>query len=91
MNRPLLSAQASAPRTAVWPVALAALLIVGLLVAFHQVVQGAVNQAMLRRQVAAQHVEADWQCRTAPAQVRHGVLPQAGSTINGRAGCRPPQ
>ena len=91
MNRPLLSAQASALRTSVWPVALAALLVVGLLVTFHQVVQGAVDQAMLRRQAAAQHAEADWQCRTAPAQVRSVVLTQAGSTTNGRAGCQPPQ
>ena len=90
MNRPL-SAQAAALRTAVWPGALAALLVVGLLVAFHQVVQGAVDQAMLRRQTAALHAEADWRCRTAPALVRRVVLPEAGSTADGQAGCQPPQ
>ena len=87
MNRPL-TAQAAALRTAVWPAVFAALLAVGLLVAFHQVVQGAVDQAKLRRQTAALHAEADWRCRTAPALVRHVGLPVAGLTANGRAGCQ---
>ena len=90
MNRPL-SAQAAALRTTVWPALLAALLAVGLLVAFHQVVQGAVDQAMLRRQSAALHAEADWRCRAAPALVRSALLTAAGPTADGRTGCQPPQ
>ena len=86
MNRPF-SAQAAA----VWPALLATLLAVGLLVAFHQVVQGAVDQAMLRRQTAALHAGVDWRCRTAPALVRNAFLPATGPTANGRAGCQPPQ
>jgi len=90
VNRPL-QAQAAVLRTTVWPALLAALLVVGLLVAFYQVVQGAVDQAMLRRQTAALHAEADWRCRTAPDLVRRVGLPEEGLVASFRAGCQPPQ
>ena len=87
MNRPF-SAQAAAAHTAVWPAFFAALLALGLLVAFHQVVQGAVDQAKLRRQAAALHADADWRCRNAPNLVRRIVLPVVGSTANGPDDCQ---
>jgi hypothetical protein len=45
-----------------WPGILAALAIVGLLAAFHQVVRGAVQQGELRRIATAVHAEAAWRC-----------------------------
>jgi hypothetical protein len=44
------------------PRILAALAAVGLLVAFHQVVRGAVQQGELRRLASAVHAEAVWHC-----------------------------
>jgi len=49
-------------RSSVWPAILAALAIFGLLLAFHQVVRGAVQQGELRRKATATHAEAVWRC-----------------------------
>ena len=87
MNRPF-SFHPAAVHTAVWPAVLAGLLALGLLVAFHQVVQGAVDQAKLRSQAASLHADADWRCRTAPTLVRRIVLPVVGSTANGPDDCQ---
>jgi hypothetical protein len=51
-----------AMRASVWPGTLAALAIVGLLLAFHQVVRGAVEQGELRRKATAMQAEAVWRC-----------------------------
>lgn len=60
---PQWSARSSADaRAPMWPAMLATLGIVALLLTFHQVVLGAVEQGDLRRQVAATQVEATWRC-----------------------------
>ena len=46
-----------------WPAVLASVAILVLLVAFDQVVRGAVIQSELRRQAAAVHAEAAWRCK----------------------------
>ena len=46
-----------------WRGILATLTILGMLLAFHEVVQGAVRQGDLRRQADAIHAEATWRCR----------------------------
>jgi len=43
---------------------LATLIIVGLLLAFHQVVRGAVQQSELRLKATAMYSEATWRCNT---------------------------
>ena len=78
-------------RTTVWPGLLAALACIGLLSAFHQVVQGGVDQAALRQQTTALPADADWRCRVAPAPARHAVLPGAGSAADGQGSCQEPQ
>lgn len=50
-------------RLQVWPVILATLIIVGMLLAFHQVVRGAVQQSELRHKTAAMHAEVTWRCK----------------------------
>ena len=52
-------------RSPVWPATLATLVIVGMLLAFHQVVSGAVQQGEMRRKTTAMHVEANWRCGAA--------------------------
>ena len=44
------------------PVVLAVLIILGMLLAFHQVVRGAVQQSELRHKAAAMHTEVTWRC-----------------------------
>jgi len=46
-----------------WPVILATLIILGLLLTFHQVVRGAVQQSELRHKAAAKHTEVTWRCK----------------------------
>lgn len=52
--------------TTIWPSILAALVGFGLLLAFYQVVRGAVDEAALRRQVVAHQADAIWRCQRAP-------------------------
>jgi len=51
-------------REPIWPRLLAALLILGLLLAFHEVVRGAVQQSELRHKATATQAAAIWRCRT---------------------------
>lgn len=44
--------------------ALATVSVLGMLMAFHAVMRGAVEQARLRQQAMAAHAEATWQCKT---------------------------
>jgi len=46
-----------------WPAVLASVAVLVMLVAFDQVVRGAVIQSELRRQAAAVHAEAAWRCK----------------------------
>ena len=62
--------RSSGPRVAVWPAILAALAGLGLLLAFYQVVRGAVDQAALRRQAVAVQADASWRCQWLPG---HGA------------------
>lgn len=54
----------SAVRAPIWPRILAALLILGMLLAFHQVVREAVQQSELRHKATAIQAAATWRCRT---------------------------
>lgn len=47
----------------VWSGLLASAALLGLLLAFHQVVQGSVRQGELRRQADAAHASATWRCK----------------------------
>lgn len=51
-------------RSSVWPKVLGAILILGLLMTFHQVVSGAVQQGELLRKSSALKAEATWRCST---------------------------
>jgi hypothetical protein len=51
-----------AVRARVWPGILATLVIVGMLLAFHQVVRAAVQQSELRHKAIAMQAEATWRC-----------------------------
>jgi hypothetical protein len=50
-------------RSPVWPGLLAALIIFGMLLAFHQVVREAVQQSESRHQATASLAEATWRCK----------------------------
>jgi len=50
-------------RSPVWPAILASLMVVGLLLAFQQVVAQSVEQAELRRTATATQVNGVWRCR----------------------------
>ena len=86
-----LSTLAADLRTSLWPGVLAALAGLGLLVAFHQVVQGAVDQAAGRRQAAALYADADWRCRSTHDTPRRPVLPGVVPVADGQGLCRAPQ
>ena len=53
-------------RSQVWPAILATLIILGMLLAFHQLVRGALRQSELRHKVVALHAEATWRCKSLP-------------------------
>lgn len=56
------------------PLAIAAVIaIVGLLLTFHQVVQGAVSRAEMRRAAAVQHAQAQRQCQALPEAARRSA------------------
>lgn len=77
-------------RSRVWPAILATLIILGMLLAFHQLVREAVRQSELRHKAVALHAEATWRCRSLPnrdaigsclswinAEARRDVIAQA--------------
>lgn len=86
-----LSTLAAGLHAALWLGTLALLAGLGLLVAFHQVVQGGVDQAAGRRQAAALHADASWPCRSLPETARRPVLPVAVLLADVRGPCRTPQ
>ena len=60
---------------------LATLAMLGLLLAFHQVVLGAVQQGELRRKATAMQADAAWRCNAMPvARSREGCLMQSNAT-----------
>ncbi len=73
-----------------WPAALrsplsyaivATLAMLGLLLAFHQVVLGAVQQGELRRKATAMQADAAWRCNALPgARSRDGCLMRLNAT-----------
>ena len=77
-------------RSPVWSGLVATLIVLGMLMAFHQVVRGAVQQGELRQQAIATHAAATWRCNALNgtgasgsclsqlnAPIRDGSLPQA--------------
>ena len=62
-----------AMRSPVWAGILLTIAIIGLLVAFHQVVRGAVQQGELRRQATATYAEAVWRCNALRARQLPGA------------------
>jgi len=71
-------------RSPVWPGILAAIAVVGLLLAFHQVVSGAVQQGELRRKATAAYAEAAWRCNALRGvrAVRESCLSQLNAPHN---------
>ena len=60
-------------RAAVWSGILAALAVLGLLLAFYQVVLDVVDQAALRRQAMALHADTTWRCQEAQETPGHAA------------------
>jgi len=55
-------------RSPVWPAILGSLTILGMLLAFHQVVHEAVQQGELRQKANAVHAKATWRCKILPGR-----------------------
>jgi hypothetical protein len=72
----------------VWLGILATIAIVGLLLAFHHVVRGAVQQGELRRKATATHAEAAWRCNFLreldSCLVQQNALPHDGAPLRAR-------
>lgn len=65
-------------RPQVWPKLVAALMLLGLLLAFEQVVSQAVAQGDLRRTATAAHVDSVWRCKLLSGRAdRNSCLAQA--------------
>ena len=70
-------------RTPSWPAAAAGVAILGLLLAFHQVVSGAVRQGEVRRAALASEGEARWRCNAlASIRLRDGCLVQLNAAAH---------
>jgi hypothetical protein len=70
-------------RSPLWPALLAALLVLGMLLAFHQVVLGVVQQSELRHKASAMQAEATWRCRALPGlDASSNCLLQLNSTVH---------
>lgn len=65
----------AARRSPVWPVILATLIILGMLLAFHQLVKGVVRQSDLRHKAVALHAEATWRCNKLRGRDASGSCP----------------
>ena len=79
------AARLRSPRSTVWLGILAALAGFGLLLAFYQVVRGAVDQAALRRQSVVLQADATWRCQLAPG---HGASPHCLAKLESMPGGR---
>lgn len=67
-----------------WQAIVSALAILGLLVAFHQVVQGAVLQGQSNVKATALHTEANWRCNSLPdLRAREACLVQLKADRDG--------
>jgi hypothetical protein len=67
-------------RSALAPALLGALAVFALLLAFQQVVQGAVTQGAKRRDATAQHDRVTWRCKAMPSrQEREDCLAPIGA------------
>lgn len=76
-------------RSLSWPAALAGIAILGLLLAFHQVVSGSVRQGEQRRAAQALKGEATWRCNAiASLRERDGCLVQLSALPHDEAGLR---
>ncbi|MFZ3081145.1 hypothetical protein [Rhodoferax ferrireducens] len=72
-------------RSPVWSTILASLIILGLLLAFHQVVHEAVQQGELRHKAYALQAEATWRCKVLPARgASDSCLLQLSASADGR-------
>lgn len=70
----------------VWTGLLASLALLALLLAFHQVVEGGVQQGQLRRQADAVHADATWRCKALRGTAeRRQCLAQLGAASAPRA------
>jgi hypothetical protein len=71
-------------RSPVWSTILGGLIILGLLLAFHQVVHEAVQQGELRHKAYALQAEATWRCKVLPARgASDSCLLQLSASANG--------
>lgn len=72
-------------RSPVWSTILGSLIILGLLLAFHQVVHEAVQQGELRHKAYALQAQATWRCKIMPARgARDSCLLQLSASADGR-------
>lgn len=72
-------------RSPVWSTILGSLIILGLLLAFHQVVHEAVQQGELRHKAYALQAEATWRCKVLPARgASDSCLLQLSASADGR-------
>lgn len=73
-------------RSPVWQAMLASLVILGMLLAFHEVVHGAVQQGELRNKASALHADATWRCKILPGPgARDGCLLQLSALVDAGA------
>jgi len=78
-------------RARAWPAAFAGLVIVALLLSFHQVVRQSVEQGEILRMSAATRAEAVWRCNALRgARVREGCLEQLNAPPPNQAAPNPP-
>lgn len=89
----ILLASKSTSRLPGWPVVVATLAVLGMLLAFHHVVREALRQSEFRHRAMALHAEAVWRCNNLPgrevsntcllqvnAEARKADLPHAQNT-----------
>ncbi|MDO8248729.1 MAG: hypothetical protein Q7T78_03285 [Rhodoferax sp.] len=73
-------------RSPLWPGMLATMTVLGLLLAFYQVVSGAVQQGALRHKAAAMYSEATWRCNTLSGlRAREGCRSQLNAVASAEA------
>lgn len=80
----------TAVHSPVWQALLGTVIIVGMLLAFHQVVHGAVQQGALRHKATAAHTEATWRCNALQGPAASGSCLLQLNTADGETALQAP-
>ncbi len=80
----------TAVRSPIWLALCGSVIILGMLMTFHQVVHGAVQQGELRHKNSAAHTEATWRCKTLQGTVATGSCLLQLNTAYGEAALEAP-